>query len=104
MILADDPLAEPVNQGQRPGCVSTLPQSLAVVQHGGHTVTFNPRDQRLYKKHLATRYNRTPRSIDQWAADGKIPAPCRDETGRPFWWASTIAAHEAQLAASEGAQ
>jgi hypothetical protein len=63
-----------------------------------NSVTFNPSDQRLYKKHLATRYNRTPRSIDQWAASGKIPAPCRDETGRPFWWASAIAQHELALA------
>jgi len=60
-------------------------------------MTFDPRDQRLYKKHLAQRYNRTPRSIDDWAAKGKIPPPVRDETGRPFWWASTIREHEERL-------
>ena len=60
-------------------------------------MTFDAKDVRLYKKHLAARYSRTPRSIDHWTATGKIPAPARDETGRPFWWASAIAAHEANL-------
>ena len=61
-------------------------------------MTFDPRDQRLYKKHLATRYNCTTRTIDYRWQRGQLPPPERDETGRPFNWASQIADHDAQLA------
>ena len=67
-------------------------------------MTFDPTRRRVRKTQLATRSDCTPRTIDNRVKAGVIPAPHRDEFGRPFWWSDEIAAHEAQLVAAEGAQ
>ena len=62
---------------------------------------FDPSRTRLYKSQIAARVNRTPRSVDNWIAQGKFPTPYRDENGRPFWWSDDVARHEAALTGGE---
>lgn len=63
-------------------------------------MTFNKSDQRIYKTQLAKRFSRTPRTIWNWWRRGILPAPSRDESSRPFNYASEIAEHEARLSRS----
>lgn len=58
---------------------------------------FDIDDHRLYKADLAARFLCTTRTIYSWWADGKLPAPHYNESGRPFNYASEIAEHEARL-------
>jgi predicted site-specific integrase-resolvase len=42
--------------------------------------------RKLRKRRVADRYGVDPRTIDRWAADGKIPLPFYHQGSRiPFW-------------------